>query len=246
MKCNMKLEDDFRAIWNRTDAVMLDFDGVLADSEPLFRESWNRVLAPWKHCISRENYWKYWSSLGEGLKGEILREGLVGIDVLQAETLQRKYYSDLCAEGKVPLFRHTADLLRLLSTLSEPLKRPFCIASNTPSEIVRDIIRRGGAEPPAVIGGEGLRKKPYPDIFLRAAADLGADPSKTLVFEDSWKGIAAAEAGGFKSVLVLNRYNGNLDLSAEYVIDGIGSLLELLKVMQETEERIDDESDHGN
>jgi pseudouridine-5'-monophosphatase len=45
-------------------------------------------------------------------------------------------------------------------------------------------------------------KKPSPDIFLVAARQLGADPSRCLVFEDSLAGVEAAIAAGMTVIAV--------------------------------------------
>ena len=42
--------------------------------------------------------------------------------------------------------------------------------------------------------------KPNPQIFLKAAADLNANPADCVVFEDSLAGIKAANAAGMKVV----------------------------------------------
>jgi pseudouridine-5'-monophosphatase len=57
----------------------------------------------------------------------------------------------------------------------------------------------------AVVCGDDPRvaaKKPSPDIFLVAARDLGAEPSRCLVFEDSLAGVEAAIAAGMTVVAV--------------------------------------------
>ncbi|MCK4505461.1 MAG: HAD family phosphatase [Candidatus Aegiribacteria sp.] len=214
--------------WNKCGAVLFDFDGVLADSEPFFRKSWNAALKPYGHSIPPEDYWLYWSSLGEGIEGEIRRHELKNIDVDQAASSQRKIYEGYCRRGDIPLFPQVPELLARLSSEEEKSARSFCIASNTPSWIVKDILLYSNANVPSLVGGEGLRKKPAPDIFLLAASKLGVIPSDTLVFEDSWKGIRAADEGGFQSVLVLNNLNRGLDIKSKYVINGIGSVLALL------------------
>lgn len=226
------VSDDLTEAWNKCYAVLFDFDGVLADSEPFFRKSWNAALEPWGHSVSPEDYWLYWSSLGEGLEGEINRLDLKGIDVDQAVSSQRKIYEGYCRRGDIPLFPKVPELLAILASEEDTSSRPCCIASNTPSSLVRAILQPYITQMPYIVGGEGLRKKPAPDIFLLAASKLGASPSDTLVFEDSWKGIRAAEEGGFQSVLVFNSLNQGLDIKSRYAINGIGSILTLLETAE--------------
>lgn len=225
--------DSFVSVWREAAAFLFDFDGVLADSEPLFRRSWNSALQPWGHAISPEDYWKYWSSLGEGLDGEIRRRGLSGIDVPLARSRQKEFYEEFVNEGMVPLFPRAAELLEMMSSREKTSRRAFCIASNTPCNLIRKILTRGGAPVPLIIGGDNLRKKPSPDIFIEASSSLGISPESGLVFEDSWKGVMAARAGGFKSVLVLNRYNRKLDIKSDYVINGIEPILDLVSERSE-------------
>lgn len=222
------VKNKFRPVWDASVAFLFDFDGVLADSEPVFRRSWNIALQPWGHEISPEDYWKYWSSLGEGLEGEIKRSGLDCIDVPLAKQRQKNIYEGFVSDGIVPLFPQTARLLEILASERIASRWRFCIASNTPCKLIKKILIKGGAPVPMIVGGDNLEKKPSPEIFLRASSLLDVNPSSTLVFEDSQKGVTAAERGGFISILVLNSYNSGLDVSSEFVIDSIQSILDLL------------------
>lgn len=215
-------------IWASAEGLLFDFDGVLADSEPLFRLSWNMALEPWGHSIPEEEYWLHWSSLGEGLKGEISRNGLTGIDSKRVRADQNRFFRQFCLDGTVPLFPATARLLNGLIDAEKHGGPPFCIASNTPSQLVRAVLENGDAPVPRIVGGEDLPKKPEPDIFLAAAAILGSVPASTPVFEDSWKGATAASRGGFPCVVVLNRLNAYLDIPAELKINGLEEILAVL------------------
>ena len=66
-----------------------------------------------------------------------------------------------------------------------------------------------------------LRGKPFPDPFLLAANDLGIDPKRSVIFEDSPSGIKAAVAAGGTVIAVCTSHNREhiSDLGAHFVID---------------------------
>jgi beta-phosphoglucomutase family hydrolase len=75
---------------------------------------------------------------------------------------------------------------------------------------------------------EGLRGKPAPDTFLRAAARLGVRPDQAAVFEDALAGVRAGRAGNFRQVVGVNRGNHRDALraqGADIVVDDLGELL---------------------
>jgi beta-phosphoglucomutase len=65
----------------------------------------------------------------------------------------------------------------------------------------------------AVVTGLDIEhKKPAPDIFLKAAKLMGADPQRCLVVEDAISGVAAGKAAGAR-VLALTTAFTPSDLS---------------------------------
>jgi HAD superfamily hydrolase (TIGR01509 family) len=206
--------------------LLFDFDGVLADSEPIHRLAYNTVLAAWGHHVDADDYWLHWTSRGSGIEGEIERKGLGHIDPDDVKREKRGLFADYCAAGRIPLFPETPELLL---RLIESSTWDVVIASNTPSSLVNQILTLGGASVPVtIVGGEDLPPKPAPDIFLRAAEVMGVSPSESLVVEDAEKGTLAARRGGFQSLLVVTDLNRNLDVPADYRIDGLGGLCQLL------------------
>ena len=211
------------AIWARAQALVFDFDGVLCDSEPFWRATYNEALRPYGVEIPEAEYYEFWSSKGEGLAGQIRRHDLRGLDEPAIEATQRRAYRAACDAAAIPLFPEAAELLRRLT--APAAGRPLVIASNTDRPVVEHLLRAGGAPVPPVIGGEGLRPKPAPDIFLQAARHLGLDPAATIVIEDTEKGIRAARAGGFPVLLVRNRYNRSLRLEPDAEVESLAVLL---------------------
>jgi beta-phosphoglucomutase-like phosphatase (HAD superfamily) len=221
-------------LWRGSSLILFDFDGVLADSEPFYRRSWNMALEPWGHIIPEEDYWLHWTQLGEGLDGEMERNSLRDVDPVLARSRQRGFYDAFCRDGSIPLYEGVKGLFTRLCGSGSPCRWPVRIASNTPSERISVILEGHGVPVPPVTGGEGLRSKPFPDIFLKAAEDSGADPAGCLVFEDALKGVRAAGSGGFPVVLVENRQNRNMEIGGILGrIDGIGRLLDVLDLLDE-------------
>jgi HAD superfamily hydrolase (TIGR01509 family) len=98
---------------------------------------------------------------------------------------------------------------RLLALL-EARGIPCAVATSGPAENVEHTLRETGLAqrlPVVVRGDEVARGKPYPDIFLAAAARIGAPPSECLAFEDSPAGVAAARAAGMVEVALTTSFS---------------------------------------
>jgi len=70
----------------------------------------------------------------------------------------------------------------------------------------------------------GLNGKPEPDIFIRAADNLGVEYSKVVIVEDAISGVQAGAAGNFGLVLGLARENNALELKengADVVVEDL-------------------------
>jgi beta-phosphoglucomutase-like phosphatase (HAD superfamily) len=73
-----------------------------------------------------------------------------------------------------------------------------------------------------------VHAKPAPDIFLKAASDIGIEPSRALVIEDSLIGIASAKAAGMR-VAGLSTTHTEAELAAaDYVVRDFLHLMELI------------------
>ena len=211
-------------IWARAQALVFDFDGVLCDSEPVWRDTYNEALRPYGVAVPSDEYFEFWSSKGEGLEGQVRRHDLHGLDLPAIEAAQRRAFRVVADAARIPLFPETPELLRRLT--APGAGRPLVIASNTDRALVEHLLRAGGAPVPPVIGGDGLKPKPAPDIFLKAAEHLRLSPAATVVVEDTEKGIRAARAGGFPVLLVRNPYNRRLRLHPDAEVESLATLLE--------------------
>ena len=84
----------------------------------------------------------------------------------------------------------------------------MCSTSNerAVSNIVRVLLGADVAAVMRVFAGDVVpKKKPAPDIYELAAAELGVDPARCVVVEDSRIGLAAAKAAGMRCAAARRR-----------------------------------------
>lgn len=78
---------------------------------------------------------------------------------------------------------------------------PLAVASNCPRDVVETCLRHAELLDHfdhVVVPGDGIRPKPYPDVYLTAARRCGAAPADTLAVEDSGCGVEAASRAGMR------------------------------------------------
>ncbi len=187
--------------FSRDTCLLIDFDGTIVDSEPIHLKANSEAFAAFGHRMDVDEYYRHWSLLGEGPSGEISRHNLTHIEEKTVRNLGRTAFARLIQSEPIPLLPGAREFLDFITRLN----LRAVIASNTPSDFIRIMMRRAGLDdcPIPVIGGrDGLRGKPFPDIFLDAASRLGALPSNCIAVEDTLKGLNAARAAGMPCLVV--------------------------------------------
>jgi|ERR1035438_6936384 HAD superfamily hydrolase (TIGR01509 family) len=183
------------------DAILFDFDGVLADTEPIHFACWAEALAP----------------LGVTLGWDFFRDHCIGIDdramvhLLAGRSNPPRDWESLwaCHPVKSELFRRRTlasppfapPLAGFLKSLHGAYKLAVVTASSRIE--IEPLLAAGGLSSyfdALVCGREAGRHKPAPDPYLRAASLL--DARNPLVVEDSEAGVASARAAGFEVLAV--------------------------------------------
>ena len=158
-------------IFDKTEAVLFDFDGLLVDSEPFHYKAYNTVFEKYGHSLDPDEYWVEWTSKGAGIAGEIERHDLkLAVDPKAMRLEKFEIYSKFCQSGEIKFFPPSRRLAELLSET-----RKLAIASGSWKHDIQAILKNENALPlfPAIFGkGEAIREKPHPDIFLNAARFL--------------------------------------------------------------------------
>lgn len=189
--------------------MIFDFDGVLVDSERYHFETYSAVFRKYGHVIDETEYYKYWTSLGLGPKGEIERHNL-SLDPQRIRDEKRPIFSEYCRNGTIRFFPEARDLVLRLVHAGKVLT----IASGTVGPDIEAILKNEDLRDAfAAIAGSDMiaAPKPAPDIFLHALAMVGAKPEEALVFEDAEKGVGAARAANIPVIVVRTRETATID-----------------------------------
>jgi beta-phosphoglucomutase len=179
-------------------ALILDMDGVIVDSNPVHRKVWadynRRFGIETNEAMQQFMYGRRNDDIVRDFFGAHLTLEQVRAHGAAKERLFRETIRPIVNESLVPGVREFLERHR---------DRPIGLASNAESENVALLLDAARLRPyfrVLVHGGQVPNPKPHPDIYLRAAELLGAEPPDCVVFEDSFAGIQAARAAGMAVV----------------------------------------------
>lgn len=208
--------------------MIFDFDGVLVDSERYHFETYSAVFRKYGHVIDETEYYKYWTSLGLGPKGEIDRYQLP-LDPKMIRDEKRPVFSEYCKNGTIRFFPEARDLVLRLVHAGKVLT----IASGTVRPDIEAILKNEGLTGAftTIVGSDTIEApKPAPDIFLHALAMVGASPEEALVFEDAEKGVGSAKAAHIPVIVVRTKETEGIDFpGADLVVASHAELAELAR-----------------
>ncbi|MFD3309238.1 HAD family hydrolase [Streptomyces sp. NPDC058694] len=180
-------------------AVLLDMDGTLVDTEGFWWDAEVEVFARLGHTL--DDSWRHVVVGGPMTRSAGFLIEATGADVTLAEltVLLNDGFEDRIGRT-LPLMPGAARLLAELSAHGIPT----ALVSASHRRIIDRVVTSLGPQNFAltIAGDEVERTKPFPDPYLLAAAGLGADPARCAVIEDTATGVAAAEAAGCHVVAV--------------------------------------------
>lgn len=182
--------------------LAFDYDGVLADTEPLHWRSWREIVSPFAIELTWEQYCRHCRGVAETRMRDVLIElhpDAANMPDLSPYLSARKKKVREWSLESPPISSQTIAMLQSLSSW-----RAALVTSAERSDIEPVLLRAQvlGCFEVAIFGDSVRQPKPAPDPYLAAAARMGT--SAGVAFEDSQSGMASARAAGFHVVQIAN------------------------------------------
>ncbi|MFF9896199.1 HAD family hydrolase [Streptomyces longispororuber] len=193
---------------DHVDAVVFDCDGLLVDTESCWSVAESALFTAHGRPFGPEQkalvLGRTVEDAADAMAAYFGRSG-AGAEIA-AELLER-VRGELA--GGAAAMPGAVDLVRACRAAV-----PVAVASNSPRELLDTALESAGLARyfPSTFAADEVRSpKPAPDLYLAACAALGADPGRSVAFEDSATGVAAARAAGLRVAVVPSLPGADLD-----------------------------------
>lgn len=206
-------------------AFIFDMDGLMFDTERVFIGAWD--YAGEKMGLGKAGYMVL-RTLGmntEACNQAWRDEFGADVDIQALWGYSREYLEDYYSRYTVSAKEGLHELLTYLHHQGYRM----AVASSTKKAKVEHNLASAGVRSyfDVVVAGDMVAKsKPEPDIYLRAAAELGVDPVDCIALEDSRNGLLSAYAAGMQVIMVPDLWQPD-DVVKTFITGPFASLLEV-------------------
>jgi beta-phosphoglucomutase-like phosphatase (HAD superfamily) len=210
-------------------AVFFDFDGVIADSEPLHLQAYQSVLRRDGINLSREDYYERYLGYDDvGLFQALMKDRGLAIDVAKIDELidAKSQIIESLLSGDDVLFPGAVDCVKMCAS-----HVPLAVASGALAPEIELVLRHAGLRDSfkaIASASDGVRGKPAADLYLLAIAKLrefcAVNARASVAIEDSHWGVEAARAAGLRCVAVTHTYDADELSGADLVVDSLSDI----------------------
>ena len=213
-------------------AVILDFDGVITDSEILHLRAFNRVLAQYGVEMTTKDYYKKYLGLTDVDCFKLVAErNRPNLDSQKVENLvkQKNLIFEQLAKTEGQIIEGVPDFLKMLKQNNVPMA--ICSgALRAEIELILEQAHLRRFFEVIVSAEEVKRGKPHPEGFLLTLQKLNSNvtdpilPNQCIVIEDSHWGLKAAKKAGMHTIAVTNSYDADQLSLAEKIVTRLNEL----------------------
>lgn len=201
-------------------AVLFDMDGVLVDSEEFICKAAIEMFREKGLIVQPEDFIPFVGTGENRYIGGVAEKYNFHVDIQEVKKRTYEIYGTIVRNKLKPL----PGVKEFINSCKD---RNLKIAVATSADEVKMRINLREIGLPVetfdvtVNGLQIERKKPYPDIYLKAAELLGVPPENCLVVEDAPSGIKAARAAGMKCLAVMSSFSEKELKDADWIVKNL-------------------------
>lgn len=217
-------------------AVIFDFDGVIADSEPLHLRAYQSVLhAEGIELDKKDYYGRYLGYDDAGLFEALATDRGIAVSTGTIDkwiASKSRIVEEMLSNHSV-VFPGATSCVKMFSE-----RVPLAIASGALEPEIAMVLEHAGLSScfeAIASASDGVRGKPAPDLYLLAIAKLRErlkgqtpsdplDPASCVAIEDSHWGLEAARRAGLRCVAVTHTYPAAELGRADLIVDRLSDL----------------------
>ncbi len=182
-------------------ALVFDMDGLMLDTEPIYRAAWQRAAAELGWEISDHAYEVFLGRRTEDAEAELARRFGPAFPIDRFHDRWPVLWHEIAGQGLA-----TKPGVHALLDLAAAHALPLALATSTARPLAMRTLGYGRLTAERfrvmVTGDEIAHGKPAPDIYLEAARRLGVVPEHCAAFEDSDAGTLSASRAGMTTFQV--------------------------------------------
>jgi beta-phosphoglucomutase len=200
--------------------VLFDMDGVLVDSEPFICKAAMMMFAELGAKVLPEDFLPF-VGMGENRYiGGVAENHGVKVDIEKVKARTYEIY-EIIVRGKL------SPLPGVHEFIAECRKKGLKLALATSADRVKmEVNLREIGLPPGsfhsiITGLDVENKKPFPDIYIKAAGSIGLKPRECLVVEDAVSGIKAGKSAGCRCLAVTSSFDPSALYEADWICESL-------------------------
>jgi haloacid dehalogenase superfamily, subfamily IA, variant 3 with third motif having DD or ED len=200
--------------------VLFDMDGVLVDSESFICKAAIMMFSELGIKVLPEDFQPF-VGMGENrYLGGVADQHRISVDIEQVKARTYEIYQKI-VRGKLSPLPGAHEFIS--KCRNKGLKLALATSADTIKMEVnlKEIGLSRDSFHSVVTGLDVEKKKPFPDIYLKAAECLGLKPIDCLVVEDAVSGIESGKAAGCKCLAITSSFNAASLKEADWICDSL-------------------------
>ncbi len=203
--------------------VLFDMDGVLVDSESFICKAAVKMFEEKGLTVKKEDFIPFVGTGENRYIGGVAEKYNFPINIEQVKARTYEIYEKI-VKNKIQALPGAKEFIE------QCRQKSLKLALVTSADEVKMLINLKEIGIPTskfdvlINGLDVERKKPFPDIYLKAAGELELKPENCLVVEDAISGVKAAKAAGMRCLALLTSFNEKDLKGSDWVVKNLKSV----------------------